>query len=108
VTADEVIGLSLSIEQLDGRAVLLVGGELEFATAGALRRALLDLFQQGADPLVVDLAGVQFIDSSGVSLLIQAKQRFDSRGRAFVLRNPAHRVLRVLEVAGLVELFAIE
>jgi anti-sigma B factor antagonist len=89
-------------------AVVKVAGELEFGTAPTLREALLDLSQQGADPVVVDLADVQFIDSSGVSLLVQAKQRIESQGGRFLLRRPAHRVKRVLEVSGLAEMFAID
>ena len=73
-----------------------------------MREALLGLSQEGADPVVVDLADVHFIDSSGVSLLVQAKQRIESQGGRFVLRRPAHRVKRVLEVSGLAEMFAID
>ena len=54
------------------------------------------------------MAGVEFLDSSGISLLIQAKQRFDTQGSAFVLRRPPPRVTRVLEVAGVADLFTIE
>lgn len=89
-------------------AVVKVAGELEFGTAPTLREALLGLSQEGADPVVVDLADVHFIDSSGVSLLVQAKQRIESQGGRFVLRRPAHRVKRVLEVSGLAEMFAID
>jgi anti-sigma B factor antagonist len=100
-------GTSAVIDEEAG-AVVKVAGELEFGTAPTLREALLGLSQEGADPVVVDLAEVQFIDSSGVSLLVQAKQRIESQGGRFVLRRPAHRVKRVLEVAGLSEMFAID
>lgn len=108
MTEDEVVGLTLSIEQGDDGAVVSVGGDLEFATAAPLRAALLELSQTGTRRLVLDLNDVQFIDSSGISLLVQAKQRFDADGHQFVLRAAGPRVLRVLEVAGLVELFSLE
>ncbi len=100
--------MSLTVERVDDAAVVTVGGELEFGTAGPLRTALLDLSHAGVDPLVLDLAAVEFIDSTGISLLVQAKQRFDASGHRFVLRAPAARVLRVLEISGLGQLFEIE
>ena len=69
---------------------------------------LLEISQSDASRLVLDMAGVDFLDSSGISLLIQAKQRFDAQGSVFVLRRPQSRVTRVLEVAGVADLFTIE
>jgi anti-sigma B factor antagonist len=89
-------------------AVVLVAGELDFGTAAPLRDALVDLGDRGTTPIVLDLARVDFIDSSGVSLLVQAKQRADAEGSELVLRQPAARVRRVLEVTGLVDLFEVE
>jgi anti-sigma B factor antagonist len=100
--------IALSVEHGEAGAVVTVGGDLEFGTAASLRSALIDLAHQGCDPLVVDLAGLDFIDSTGLSLLVQAKQRIESQGHRFVLRNPTERVRRVLEISGLAELFTIE
>lgn len=108
VTAEQEVGLSLSVERNGEEAVVLVGGELEFGTAAPLRTVLLDVAHDGADRLVVDLEAVEFIDSTGISLLVQAKQRLEAQGAQLVLRRPAHRVVRVLEIAGLRDLFDIE
>jgi anti-anti-sigma factor len=112
VSENEGAGLSVSIEHdvagHAGGVVVLVAGELDFGTAAPLRDALVDLGDRGTTPIVVDLARVEFIDSSGVSLLVQAKQRADAVGNELVLRQPASRVLRVLEVTGLVDLFVVE
>jgi anti-anti-sigma factor len=108
VGTEDAPTISLQIEHSGGGAVVSVGGDLEFGTVASLRTALIDLSQQGCDPLVVDLAGLEFIDSTGLSLLIQAKQRFESEGRYFALRRPSHRVLRVLETSGIADLFSIQ
>jgi anti-sigma B factor antagonist len=100
--------IALSVEHGEAGAVVTVGGDLEFGTAASLRSALIDLAHQGCDPLVVDLAALDFIDSTGLSLLVQAKQRIESQGHRFVLRHPTERVRRVLEISGLAELFTIE
>ena len=102
------VELSLSVRHDDRAAVVTIGGELEYGTAGHLRAALLEISQSDASRLVLDMAGVDFLDSSGISLLIQAKQRFDAQGSVFVLRRPQSRVTRVLEVAGVADLFTIE
>ena len=102
------VELSLSIRHVDRAAVVTIGGDLEYGTAAPLRAALLELAQGDADRLVLDMAGVDFLDSTGISLLIQAKQRFGAQGSVFVLRRPQSRVTRVLEVAGVADLFTIE
>ena len=89
----------------EGDATLVtVGGELEFGTAASLRTTLSDLAQHGHHRVVVDLAGLQFIDSTGLSLLVQAKQRFEAEGLRLELRRPSERVHRVFETSGLAEL----
>lgn len=100
--------ISLTIEHQGPGATVIVGGDLEFGTAATLRTALIDLAQRGCSPLVVDLSQLDFIDSTGLSLLVQAKQRIESQGHQFVLRSPTDRVQRVLEISGLSELFTIE
>ena len=89
-------------------AVVRIEGEIEFATAPRLRATLLDLAQDGAAPVVVDLAQVTFLDSAGISLLIQAKKRLASGDSDLVLRAPQPHIRRVLEISGVTELFRIE
>jgi anti-sigma B factor antagonist len=100
--------IALVVEHQERGTVVTVAGDLEFGTAASLRTTLIDLSQQGCNPLVVDLSGLEFIDSTGLSLLVQAKQRIESQGHQFVLRNPTDRVRRVLEISGLADLFTID
>ncbi len=100
--------IALAVEHDDRGAVVRVGGDLEFGTAASLRTALIDLAQQGCDPLIVDIAALDFIDSTGLSLLVQAKQRIEAQGQRFILRHPTERVRRVLEISGLADLFSID
>ncbi len=99
--------IAVDVRHEAGTALVTIDGELEFGTAASLRSTLSDLAQQGNGPVVVDLAALRFIDSSGLSLLVQAKRRFESDGRTFELRRPSPRVVRVIETSGLAELFAI-
>jgi anti-sigma B factor antagonist len=108
VSTDGSAAIAVEVRHDAGAAHVTLGGELEFGTAASLRTTLSDLVQQGGGPVVVDLAQLRFIDSSGLSLLVQAKQRFAAQGRTFELRAPNERVSRVIETSGLGELFEID
>ncbi len=108
VGAENDAVLTLSVEQDDAAAVVTMTGEIEYGTAPELRARLLEISQSCAGSLVLDMESVEFLDSTGISLLIQIKQRFDANGAKVVLRRPPARVTRVLEVAGVADLFTIE
>jgi anti-sigma B factor antagonist len=78
--------------------VVGVAGEIDVATAPALRDALLGLLNRGVPSLVVDLRAVTFIDSTGVGSLLRIHHRQGLLGGSvhFIADQPA--VLRVLEV----------
>lgn len=78
--------------------VVGVAGELDVATAPALRDTLLGMLNRGVDSLVVDLRGVTFVDSTGVGSLLRIHHRQGLLGGQvhFVADQPA--VLRVLEL----------
>ena len=105
-TAEPV--LVVDVERDGDEAIVRIDGEIEFATAPRLRSELLDLAQDGATPVILDLSNVPFLDSAGISLLIQAKKRLDAAGSDLVLRAPQPNIRRVLEISGVTELFRIE
>lgn len=87
----------------DGHVVTLVlNGELDQSSVGALR-ACLDNLDGGWRSVVLEMVDVAFIDSSGVSLLIQATRDFAVDLRGFELRNVPEQVQRVLELSGATE-----
>jgi anti-sigma B factor antagonist len=100
--------LVVEVTRVGGGAVVRIEGEVEFATAPRLRATLLDLAQEGVSPVVVDLAAVSFLDSAGISLLIQAKKRLANANADLVLRSPQQNIRRVLEISGVTEFFRIE
>lgn len=108
MSTDGTAAIAVEVRHDARSAIVTLGGELEFGTAASLRTTFSDLVQLDCDRVVVDLAKVEFIDSSGLSLLVQAKQRFTAQGREFELRHPTDRVVRVIETSGLGELFAID
>src|SRR5687767_12355707 len=88
----------------DGVAVLTLRGELDLATAPVLQRQLEAIGGAGA-PIVIDLSDCGFIDSTGLTVLVEAAEQ-DGRRIAIVGANPqVRRVFEITAVETLVPLF---
>lgn len=86
------------IEPLEsGRGFRLMGA-LDLYTVGSVGK---ELEPELHGTLVLDLAAVDFMDDSGLGLLIGAVKRLREEGGSLVLRNPNDQILRVLEMTGL-------
>jgi anti-sigma B factor antagonist len=95
-------------ETADGDSrVFALRGELDLETAPALRQRLHRAIEEGHTDLVVDLSGLTFLDSTGISVLVDALKHVRRLDGTLVLRSPATRTRRVLEIAGLVEIFGL-
>jgi anti-sigma B factor antagonist len=91
-----------------GEFVVSVFGEVDMATAPKLLEAVGAALDSG-DTVVLDLAGMTFIDSSGLKVLVTAYKRADHlRAARVVLRSPQPQARSVLEVTGLDTLLTIE
>lgn len=91
----------------DGPAVVRLRGEMDVANAGAVSACLNGLLDAGAD-VVIDLSGLQFIDSTGLGVLVRAGGRAREDGRKIRLRGPGKNVASTLSVTGLDRVFTIE
>lgn len=88
-------------------AVVSASGELDANTEGRLRSAFDELLADGHSTLVVDLAGITFLDSSGLSVLIYAYKQAHQGGGSLTLRAPSATVTRLLELTGQTERFVV-
>ena len=93
--------LSITPAVSDGEAWLLVSGAVDLITAGHLSEALRAAERDHPAVVGLDLSGLNFIDSSGVHLLLAANRRARAAGRRFVVSHPSYPVRRVLSVTGL-------
>ena len=75
--AGAVISLAVERSRVDGYELLAVEGELDIATAPRMISALNEAFAELTTPLVVDLSSVDFMDSTGLALLMNAYRRFE-------------------------------
>lgn len=79
---------------------LEVTGEIDASTVDVLARRL-DVAKSGRGDIVLHMAGVQFIDSSGLRVLIEAHQHAEREGRRMVIVEPSSTVTRLFEISGL-------
>ena len=96
----------LGVEQQGDACVVKLGGELDLYNAPQVRRALTDACADSPARVVVDLSEVDFIDSTALGLLIEARTRLDNR-RAFLLAAPGLETQRALEISGLDRHFTV-
>src|SRR4051812_3643934 len=87
------------------RVILAVAGELDLASVGALQAALDELSAAGWENIVLDLRELTFIDSMGLSLLLEADRAARLTGRSFAIVDGSPAVARLLAVVGLTDHF---
>ena len=100
--------LRLDVSERDGWSVLQVGGEIDVATAPRLREQLIKLVNEQRFMIVVDLGGVDFIDSTGLGVLIGALKRVRTHDGNLVLVCTEPRIVKVFEITGLNQVFQIQ
>jgi anti-sigma B factor antagonist len=93
---------SISTREIDGRAHVTLRGELDLATAPELEQLLIERIDASQE-VVVDLRGLEFMDSSGIRVLVAAHARAGRTGtRLFIVRpEPDSAVAKIITVAGL-------
>jgi anti-sigma B factor antagonist len=99
--------LSLDVTERDGVAVVAVHGEVDVSTAPRLRQQLIETASSGQDTVVVDLDAVEFLDSTGLGVLVSGLKRFRTQGGDLLLVCNPPRVLRVFEITGLTKVFSM-
>jgi anti-sigma B factor antagonist len=96
----------LAIEKVGEASVVRLGGELDLYNAQDVRDALLEACSDSPQRVVVDLAEVEFIDSTALGVLIEARSRM-SDGRTFLLAAPGLETRRALKISGLDRHFSV-
>ena len=99
--------LTLETRDLDGRAVVVVGGEVDVYTAPRLRDCLTDLVSAGRHHVVVDMTGVAFLDSTGLGVLVGALKKVRAEDGSLEIVCSSQRLLRIFSITGLSSVFTI-
>jgi anti-sigma B factor antagonist len=87
----------------DAQLVLCLAGELDFATVGPVRARLRELDD---GPVVLDLSGLTFTDSTGLGLLLEERARARRRGTQWRIRGAGGQTLELLKRTGVLALLS--
>ena len=101
--------MDLSLDnRTDGdRMVVDVGGEIDVYTAPRLREQLVDLVADGQYHLVVDMERVDFLDSTGLGVLVGGLKRVRAHDGSLRLVCTQERILKIFRITGLTKVFPI-
>ena len=94
------------IDRQNGAVVIHLVGELDLYNASEVRSALLELCSEQPERLVVDLGEVDFVDSTALGVLIEARTKLDDR-QTFLLAAPGLETHRALSISGLDQHLAV-
>jgi anti-sigma B factor antagonist len=90
--------LLIGVSSQGERVVLRLDGELDLASVPALENAMTEETFDGMAEIVLDLRGLEFIDSTGLRAILQQDQRSTERGQAFALVRGPEQVQRLLDM----------
>ncbi len=99
--------LTIQTETIDDGVIVRPVGEIDLSCAAMLRERLADVQQNRPARLVVDLAAVPYMDSSGVATLVEAMQVARRNGSKLVLCGMQEKVHSIFEIARLDMVFTI-
>lgn len=100
--------LRIEVADTTSPTTLVLSGEIDIATSGRVREALIAISSSGENKVVVDMTNVTFMDSTGLAALVGPLKRFRTLNGEIVLRSPSRGVQKVLEISGLTRVFTIE
>ncbi len=101
--------LNIEIKNENDKTILSLNGDVVYGeTNEKFRAAVRQVLAEGKSTLCVDLANVNYLDSSGVGELISALTAVSRKNGKLIVRNPSHKVLTLLEISQLTNIFDIE
>jgi anti-sigma B factor antagonist len=89
------------------RTILSVAGEIDVYTAPQLRDRLVQLVADGSQHIVVDMERVEFLDSTGIGVLVGALKRARAEDGSLRLVVTSERILKIFRIVGLEKIFPI-
>jgi len=99
--------LDLKVRKQGAHAVLEVAGEIDVYTAPKLREKLIELVNEGSYHLVVDLEKVDFLDSTGLGVLVGGLKRMRNHDGSLELVCTQDKILKIFRITGLTKVFPI-
>lgn len=102
-----MFNVDLSVGDFDGYAVVALRGELDLFDTSDVASHLIAAVAAYGPSVIVDLAGLTFVDSCGLGVLARVLRWTRESGGDLSLAAPKQQVRRVLEITGLIDVFAV-
>jgi len=99
--------LALDVRKTAAFSVVDVKGEIDVYTAPKLREKLIELVSEGSYNVVVNLEGVDFLDSTGLGVLVGALKRVKAHDGTLALVCTQEKILKIFKITGLTKVFPI-
>lgn len=100
--------MTTKVEEIDGKLVATLVGELDTAAAAETEKALMPLLNSEGKDIIIDCTGLEYIASSGLRLLLGILKKAQDVGSHVVLKNVNDVVKDVLDLTGFVSIFDFE
>lgn len=109
MTERYVVGVELSLDHrtVGDKTVLEVAGEVDVYTAPKLREKLVELVGDGKHHIIVDMTKVDFLDSTGLGVLVGGLKRVLAHDGSLALVCDQERILKIFRITGLTKVFGI-
>jgi anti-sigma B factor antagonist len=104
---EESVDLKLDHHNQDGIEIVEVEGEIDVYTAPRLRELLIDLVSNGNHQLIVNMEKVEFLDSTGLGVLVGGLKRVRAHDGSLDLVCNQERILKIFRITGLTKVFGI-
>ena len=95
------LDFEVSVTAADDAATVRIKGELDCYTAPRLRSALVTLVEDGVRHVTLDIGGVEFVDSTGLSVMVGGMKRLRDQGGGMVVKSPTDATRKLFEITGL-------
>lgn len=99
--------MNIEVKENDAQVSVIVNGDIEMMTIKEFKEKLLNLGQVTEKDIELDLANVEYIDSSGVGVLISLLKLQKKKGKVLKIRKASTKVLNVLKLSSLSDVFEL-
>jgi anti-sigma B factor antagonist len=99
--------LGIDVRKVNSCSGIDVKGEIDVYTAPKLREQLIELVSEGSYDIVVNLEGVDFLDSTGLGVLVGALKRVKAHDGSLSLVCTQDKILKIFKITGLTKVFPI-
>ena len=100
--------LTLTTRDAGGKTIVAVGGEIDVYTAPKLRDKITELVADGVYDIVIDMEEVEFLDSTGLGVLVGTLKKVRLAGGQLQLVIDSERLLKVFRITALLQVFTVQ